>query len=464
MHRAKIPLLLFFLSCVTPFAPARAAESLIPYQVRTRPYSGLGSTIRGDIQTVGMAGATVGLADSFIAGCENPAGLAMTLRGATLQITENRIQDGHVQHYDNTIPTTNVGVAANPYPYGVSLGFWSPGSEGQPYLHANGERLVPEIYVREYRMSFARVVARDRLSLGATLIMGRASRSLELPGTPQYDASDSSFAVTLGFGLMYQLPGRVLLGASFIPPLHYPSEMPVNTTRGMVNFFQPVETPFRLAVGPGWLPNRFFRAGFELRIAGASPGAALLGNDTRLVGSGVTVDPRLGATYLVADFRNLKIEVALGTYYEMSRTDGASSRLHGTAGIEINPWVLTFGWGMDQSVKYQNFIYCAGIDVVKFLRRLDLIPQEVRPPYAGFLPNPFHMSDEDLPRPMVRNWRGGKPADIVKVGLGMPGRVEKKLRRAGEKIKRLTPGDVVDAVGDVLEDAVDEGPAMKNLR
>ena len=61
----------------------------LPYTVRTQPYNAWPTTVRGDIRTVGMAGASVGLGDTFIASTANPAGPAMTLQGADLSYTSN---------------------------------------------------------------------------------------------------------------------------------------------------------------------------------------------------------------------------------------------------------------------------------------------------------------------------------------------------------------------------------------
>src|SRR5690242_18290289 len=59
-------------------SPARGADPL-RYDQRQHRYNGLSATVTGDIRTVGMAGATVGLADTFLTASNNPAGCSMTL-------------------------------------------------------------------------------------------------------------------------------------------------------------------------------------------------------------------------------------------------------------------------------------------------------------------------------------------------------------------------------------------------
>src|SRR3712207_1459257 len=104
-----MPFLLSFIFMICMgFASAWSAETTLPYRNRIHGYSGWSTTIRGDIRTIGMSGAVTGLADSFIASGENPAGLAMTLDKVAAQITGNRIYDSDIQDYTKPINTYNL--------------------------------------------------------------------------------------------------------------------------------------------------------------------------------------------------------------------------------------------------------------------------------------------------------------------------------------------------------------------
>src|SRR5690348_4085605 len=102
MHSPRWIALLLLLS------PPALAAPLLPYGQRTIGYSGWSDSVHGDIPNVGMAGATVGLALSFVGCLDNPAGLGMTLASPGIQITSNTVHDGQVQNFENGLETNMV--------------------------------------------------------------------------------------------------------------------------------------------------------------------------------------------------------------------------------------------------------------------------------------------------------------------------------------------------------------------
>src|SRR5438128_2419859 len=78
---------------------AARADLVLPYANRTHQYSAWGTTVQGDLATLGMAGAEVGLADSRVGSVDNPAGVPLTLDSSGFQITGNNFQDGYLQSY-----------------------------------------------------------------------------------------------------------------------------------------------------------------------------------------------------------------------------------------------------------------------------------------------------------------------------------------------------------------------------
>src|SRR5690606_250904 len=70
----------------------------LPYGTRTRPYSGYLEGATGDVQTIGMAGATVGLGDTLVGALDNPAGLALTLDSTGALYSQNSISDKTIQN------------------------------------------------------------------------------------------------------------------------------------------------------------------------------------------------------------------------------------------------------------------------------------------------------------------------------------------------------------------------------
>jgi hypothetical protein len=421
-------------------APVAQATAPIPYTDRTHAYTGWSGVVRGDIRTIGMAGAMVGLGNTFIASGDNPAGLAMTLPGVQLQVTGNRIHDGDLQEYEQTLKTNNLGLAASLYPYGFSVGWWTPHNEGQKYVLPDGRIIDPRIEVNEFRLSAAHVLFHDRFSLGASVIFGKAMERLSFPDQPSLDRQETSYSVGLGLGAMIKLPRRVILGVAFTPSMHYSADPGAHPTEGISRFFEPVHTPVRMRLGLGWIPNRFFSAGAGVYFLGATQNTALLGDDSRSIGELVTLQPRVGAEYRWAEFKEFKADLALGTYLVPSRIQNSPTRLHGTFGTSFNLWVVNLGWGIDVAPRYTNYIYTAAIDVLRLFRKLDLIREDWHPPNGGLFPPMTRYSEDGLPRPLVKNWSTRKkPTNILEIGKEFPERLQKKVEELQKVITGETP-------------------------
>lgn len=416
-------------------APSHAAQSL-PYSTRTQPFSGWATQVRGDIRTVGMAGATVGLADTFIASLSNPAGLAMSLNQADANFSGNSIRDSQIQDPMNPITAHSFGAALALYPWGVSMGFVSNDREGQGYL-VNGspsESTTLGVTTREFRISAARVLFENRLSLGVSLRIGQGEREMEGPSVPEYSYSHHSYAIGATLGAQLQLPDRILLGISYSLPMSFPADTQGNPTPLLPNFVQPIEVPGTIGLGVGWIPNRYFRTDFTTFVVGRAP-SALLGNESVRVGESVTIQPRVGAAYVFADFENFTGRAYSGIYYEVTRLSDASNRIHLTGGIELRPWILSLGWGIDIAPRYQNYLISVGLNLLKTMQKLDLLPDPPRKDSGRSFPPLLHDSDDGLPRPLVKNWHPERSSiDPIQAGLEIPEKLQKKLESAADAV------------------------------
>jgi hypothetical protein len=411
-----------------------------------------------------MAGALVGLADSRIGSVDNPSGLPMTLDSTGLQLSGSESKDGLTQSYASIVETRSAVLTAGLYPWGFALASWSPHAEGDSYQlpsatpGAGGRSIRLDSRTQEYRLSGSRVFCEDRLSFGLSLIMGRHEEILQAYQGPRL--ARSAWAYGLAFGGLYQLPHRFLLGLSFTPSMRYglgdgddgtgdPAALPI------ADFFQAAEAPWRLGLGMGWVPSRIFRGALGVYAIGSTPGTALLGNDQRVVGNDLTLQPRVGFSYVAAEYKEFRVELEAGTYVEVMREADAAARLHATVGLELKPWIFSLGWGLDSARDYQNFIFSGGIDVAKVLRKLDMIPPEPRYTVVGMLPSARRDSDEGLPRALVKNWRPDRPpqtvSDVVKVGIKMPSKLRDHVLNAPEEMEKLSE-DVLDAIGDLPSD------------
>ncbi|MDB4969045.1 MAG: hypothetical protein JWN44_4734 [Myxococcales bacterium] len=439
-------------------SPDAAAQATLPYAKRTLSFNGLSTSVHGDIRTVGMGGASAGLADTFIAAMDNPAGLAMTVGIGDIHFASDSVQDANVQHFDSAITTNSFGLALGLYPWAVSVGYLSPYREEESY-RLEPLRNVAQLTVitRELVVSAARLFAHDRFSVGVTLVLGQAQRQIGLSRENLGDPSYSSYTAGAVVGGMMQLPRRFLLGASFSTPLHYSGAGDaMQENLSLPGFFQSVEVPWRASLGLGFIPNRFFRADLTVHLLGASGNTALLRDERARVGENITLQPRFGAAYVFADYKEFKATVFVGTYYEFTRIAGTENRLHGTAGLEARIWILTIGGAIDAASGYRNSIVSVGADVFGIFARLKMMPTAYTPPYGRMFPRPYAFSDEGLARPLVKDWHAiGPDMDPIKVSIGIPKNLVNGVRNAGTELKQIAR-DVSEAL-----EATNQTPEQK---
>jgi hypothetical protein len=415
-------------------AASSAFADELPYTLRTHDFNGWSPTARGDIRTVGMAGATVGLGDTFIAATDNPAGLAMTLDNADTNFTYNAIHDSRVQDFAIPVSLTSFGAAMTIYPWGFAFGYVTPSREGQEYLTPTGPAEF-DVTNRELVFSVARVFAQNRISLGAELALGQAVRSVAPDAGGGTSLSTYSASGTVS--AMIRLRNRFLVGLSYSTPMHYAGD-PTITEAGLTSFYQGVQMPARFAAGLGWIPNRFIRGDFTVGVVGDSAGTALLRDDSQIYGSGITIQPKLGGAYLFCEFDELKGTVFGGTYLESARIEGTSARLHATGGLEAKLWVVSAGAALDLSSGYQNRLFSVGIDAVRALEKLELIPKAWHPKSAGWLPRIDQLSDDALARPLQAHWEPHGPSmNPIEVTREIPQRIEEKFEKTEQQVKDL---------------------------
>lgn len=438
-------------------ARGAGAQALLPYTTRTLSFSGWSTSVHGDIRTVGMGGASTGLADTFIAAVDSPAGLAMSVGIGDIHYASDDISDGHIQSMGAILHTDSVGLALNLYPWAISAGYLSPYREEDSYaLHSLLNNAVGlSVTTRELVLSAARVFWHNRLSVGASLVLGQAVREVDGSRIGAGDKSFSSYTAGASLGVMAQLPKRLLVATSFGAPLHYAGASPSEQLNlALPNFYQSVEVPWRVSAGLGFIPNRFFRADFTLHVLGTTDHTALLRDQAAVVGRNVTVQPRLGAAYVFADYKELKATFFLGTYYESTRVAGTDSRVHGTGGVEARLWIFTTGVGVDLASQYRNILFSFGVDVFGVLARLDMIPTAWTPPYAGMFPRPWIFSDLGLARPLVKNWQPqGPDIDPLKVALRIPKNLGKGIRNAKTELENVAAAMAATNESDAQKEA-----------
>ena len=430
----------------------------LPYAARTRPYRGLGTTLRGDLRYLGMAGATLGLADSPIGASENPAGPAMTVRGLDIIVTENIISDELLQGGDTAaLTSTQFGAVGPRYPWGFGISAGSTHGEGGEYQLPDTTVVKPEVTVREIQFSVSRVFWKERISLGAGLVLGGSTLSLA-PGTETGFVSESGgLALGLRAGALVQLPRRWFVGASVASPMRLDpglTEPQSSGGLGPLNFHQEVFVPWRGGLGLGWIPNRHFRAGASLRVAGPTPGTAPLSDDSRLNGETWGLQPSLGANYLFYERPGLGAELSVGGYLESTGVIGTASRPHITFSLLASPGIFFFGAGLDAARGYINGSIALGLDLIRTLAWQKIIPPNPPPStYGGLLPSIRGRSDEGLPRPIAPSWKPGASIDLLKVGAEMPDRIEERLKETGRRLLE-GPGKSLENLGEELQESV----------
>ncbi len=438
----------------------------LPYSLREKPYTGFSNTIRGDVRTVGMAGALVSMADSVISSMQNPAGLAMTNDGLIVQFSSNYISDAYIQDLNERFYGNGGGMGAGIFPWGFRAGYFTVHSESQAYeVNSLLHSIRTHLKIVENHFSVGRVFFGKSLSLGLDLIYGKAQQSATIKNPNTVDIAKESYKFGISAGAIYKFPKRFLLGASYTPEINYSRPTNSDGTNASIpyitNFFQPVHTPRRIYLGAGWIPNRFFRLGVGLYFYGTTPVTTPMADQTRLTGQKISIQPRLGASYTPIDFKNLKVQIYGGVYYETSRTTGLKGRTHDTLGLEVDPWIFSFGWAVDIAHAYTDHIVLGGLDLVMLARKLKLLPTPPQALLGGFLPKPFYMSDDGLPEPLQPVGAKHKAMpDVVGIAKETPSKLNKKIRNIDDELIDLGK-DMYDSIKsiplDMREDLKNKG-------
>jgi hypothetical protein len=429
------------------------AKERLPYAARNKGYSGWTTTVSDGLLPVGMSGATLSVADSVVSALENPASLGLSFDGFAVQLSTNHIKNAHLQEFDQPIVMSNLGVGGAFYPWGAAVGFKTIYAEGQSYLLSKGnDSVTPEVSVQELHIALGRNFFNNKFSFGSALIIGRAKESLLIENKSLPDFKKEKQELNFSIGGIYQFPSRLLAGLSFVPAKTYSIE---GGSERLVGFAQDLHTPFRLAAGAGWIPNRFFRSGLSFQIIGTDKNTTLIRSQSKYVGERLTLQPKLGLKYKAIDLRGFGVEIATGTYYEVPRIREEDNRIHVTWSVELQPWILFFGWGVDRSEKYTNQIFSGGINAGKLMRILDIIPKIKKTSPGGIFPNPFVLADSGLARPLVKNWSDHEVPGIVEVGLGIPKKIQNKVKRPDKSLKAIGK-DLIETITSIPGEAVKE--------
>lgn len=373
------------------------SATILPYRTRTRDFSSWTAATRGDTSTIGMAGATLAVPTSISAAEANPAGFAMLTGSVSAQINKVSLTDKRLQRTGESVDSSQWGLGVTPGLWGYSIAYYSPQTESGIYASPNtGDTVKTEVSIKELRLSVARAFFDNALAVGVGLELLKAVRELD-------DTGANSYAPSYQFGALYRLPKRILLGVSFVPQATIGPAGNPNPQSILPGFNRSVVRPLQVGWGVGWIPNRFFKIGASATYVARTENTALLADESVATGAKPTWVPRLGASYVVAEFSNFKVESAAGSYIEMTRLSGSSDRLHVTGGIEANPYFVNLGAGFDISKDYRNLIISVGIDIVRTARSFDIIPKDSVPPYNGSWPRMTDPSPEGLPGGLVAN-------------------------------------------------------------
>jgi hypothetical protein len=406
-----------------------ASAFILPYSQRTRDYSSWTPASRGDTNTIGMAGATVALPMSISSAEINPAGFAMMTGTVSAQINTTNLDDSRLQKSGDPISSSQWGFAVSPEHCGFSISYYSPQTESGTYASPlTGDTARADVSIKELLFTAAHAFFKDALSVGASFEIAKAVREID-------GASSNSFGPTYRLGALYRIPNHVLFGVSYAPELRIGPAPRPDDTPAILGFNRSVIRPSLLTLGTGWIPNRFFKFGLSVTYVGATENTALLYDQSIITGGTETWVPRLGVSYVIAEYTDFKIEAAAGSYYESSRLSNQSDRIHGTVGVEANPSFINLGAGFDISNGYRNYIVSAGIDIVRTARFFKIIPKESLEPYRGFFPRLTQLSPDGLPAGLTSDeHRRHEEQSVTEVGkiIGdVPENLAKKI--SGEK-------------------------------
>lgn len=420
-----------------PFAPATfalivfalvaetaQADLILPYTSRTRSYSGYSTTVRGDDDTIGMAGATVAVPNSVSSLESNPAGLTMTMGSVTAQINSGEMEDKTITGSNTKLQDTQWGLTVTPGNWGYSVAYYSPVFEGGNYTSPNtGQSSEYEASLKQVRLAVSHLVSK-KLSVGFGLDFYRALRNI---GEDKYSSMDLNYKI----GAIYHVRKHILVAATFSPEQEIGNSVLSSGGAEMPGFAKPIQIPLVLTVGLGWIPNRFFTTGFSMSAVGATRNTGLLRDQNITVGNRVTLQPKIGASYVIGQYDNLKIQASVGTYYETSRVDGEPNRLHGTGALSVNPYFANLGIGLDKATRFTNFFVSIGVDIVRFVRTFDIIPPEPVPALNGFYPPAFEIKADGLPEPLTRDeekeFAAPSASDVTDILKNVPQNIENKF-------------------------------------
>lgn len=420
------------------------ADIPLPYGTRTKAYSGYSTVVRGDNENVGMANAGVAIPGSISSLETNPAGLTMTMGSVSAQINSNEMQDrGITGSSERKVRSSLWGLAVIPNDWGYSITSYSPSFEGARYTSKlTGNPNDIEVSHRQVRLSVARAMMNHRLSLGFSLQMDQATR--EISGE-NFGATGASFKI----GAIYHVRNHFLLGASFSPKQELGSSDANSGNPQLPGFAQPIRTPMLLNVGAGWMPNRYFSVGLAVVAVGKTENTALLRDESKTVGGSFTFQPRIGASYTIAQYKFIKVSTALGAYYEDPRTEGVPKRIHSTFAFQVNPYFMNVGFGIDRAERFNNLTFSIGIDIVRTLRTFKVIPSDSVPPLNGFWPKPLEVKADGLAETLTygetKDFSGPSVGDVKSIIEEIPANISNQLKgeltefEKREKIKEAQP-------------------------
>jgi len=361
-----------------------------PYSLRTKPYTGWNSAVRGNNTVIGMSGATVALPFNIASSELNPAGFAMLMGSVNAQISGTEIQDRQIQDYDTKMKSDFYGLAVNPPPWGFAVTSYSPTLERASYnAPATGRNVEAEVSVRELQFTASRMFLESKLAIGVGLNLAKGNR--EIGG-----GNDNRVSTGWKIGGLYKLPRHFTLGLAITPQNTIGGNPSAANLTDMPGFSQDIIMPTVIGAGMGWTPNRFFQAGLSLLYVGKTKDTALLRDESIGVGQYATLQPRVGGTYTFFQFDHWKGDLALGSYYEVSRIQGEPNRLHGTMSVDVNIYMFNTGFGIDRATGYRNLMIGVGIDIIRTLRAFDIVPKDAVPPYNGFFPRADRVSADGL--------------------------------------------------------------------
>ena len=387
-------------------------------------------TPQGDVRTLGMAGAILGIPESLMATQDNPAGLTLTLDQPGIQSGRQWLKAPRVFGPNTRLETLQTQVGGGYQGWGLSFGSLSRQIDQSEDTILSQQALY---------LGFARSFSERKLSLGVQLLLHSADLSSPLE-------SRSGQAPGIGAGILYRFPYRILAGASF----HTGSELSLEDVRA------PIHIPWRMGIGLGFAPNRALRLGVSGVWVGATSQARLLSDPSRAVGAQPQFQPRIGLSYSLLDTERADLQITSGLYHESSRITGERARLHYTYGLNMSIWLLNINAGADRAEQFHNRSIYVGLNVVKLLQRFELLPTLNTLPPEGtrkLFPNPFVMDERGLALNLVEDPSNSKKGlSLQQATQELPLRLEKKIKDLQKRSPLELSGDLLNTVEKIPEE------------